>query len=1111
MKSAVWKRAIKDCADPARARHFLELLDAALKTPREGTRPTAIAQVSADWLQNASAEQAEILAALFSGSNAQSNLLLANPEWLSSLDPDALRFPRRKQGLRNELDACVRPLREGRDNAAAFGQVRRFKEMGMLRIAARDLARIAPLPEITQEISDVADVCLESVWETCLLQLTAQYGDPHAEDEKGQWYLVTGCVIGLGKLGGQELNYSSDVDVMVVYGEEGKTIQSSQSTGQRPKPEARNPKSELRTVKFKVQSSRLKVQGSKSSPLDPRPSTLSVTNHAFFNRLVQAFVAELTRVTPEGTLYRIDLRLRPEGDLGPLSRSLEGYENYYSQWGQTWERMMLMKARCVAGDEGLASEFLEMIQPFRYPRSVNPRVLHEVAAMKDRIENEVVKAGEIERNVKLGRGGIREIEFSVQSLQLIHAGRQPFLQNSQTLPCLEKLAQYELLTAEQSRRLAEAYVFLREVEHRLQMEDNRQTHTIPSGLGARTRLAKLMRSNQTSNTNAQTPNTKHQTPEKLQTSNSKLQGNLKLQTPSSKDAVELSWFENALKAHTASVRAIFDSVLKAEGAETEQSPGDAGGSLPFPSQFAGFDAQWMSFLTGHAFRDPEKALRLLREFVEGPGYVHVSPRTSELALQLLTKMFKLCRRRSHSPAPRLPGSPVHRLPHAPRSTLHAPRSIPLSDPDRVLARLDSFIGAYGTRSALFEMWHHNPAFFELLVLLFDRSEFLAELAIRSPDLVDELVSSGRLQQRKRSDETLRDLRHGLEDADQHLWLRRYHQAELMRIGLRDILGLADFEQYLTELSALADACLEYALEAVLRRRRIANAPFAIIGLGKLGGAEIDYGSDLDVIFVAGAKARSMSSLIPLAAEVIDLLSRRTGQGIVFHTDARLRPDGEKGLLVNTFQAYEQYYLHRAQLWEIQTLTRARFVAGDQETGRQFQELAGRLTNFSDRREGSRSRMRTKTTESRPACYSPDWKQNIHKMRLRIQHERTPAGKDDLAIKTGVGGLMDAEFVAQVLCMENGWRETNTLRALELGRAEGALPDAAQFISSYRQLRRAEGILRRWSYEGETVLPDDPAPFYRVSVRCGFRTPETFRKAVTEWRRKIRSTYLKIFK
>jgi glutamate-ammonia-ligase adenylyltransferase len=319
----------------------------------------------------------------------------------------------------------------------------------------------------------------------------------------------------------------------------------------------------------------------------------------------------------------------------------------------------------------------------------------------------------------------------------------------------------------------------------------------------------------------------------------------------------------------------------------------------------------------------------------------------------------------------------------------------------------------------------------------------------------------------------------------------------MRIGLRDILGLADFEQYLTELSGLADACLQYALDVVVRKHKLKTPPFVIIGLGKLGGAEIDYGSDLDVVFVAGSRARNLPALGRLALEVIDLVSARTEQGMVFRTDARLRPDGEKGLLVNTLSAYEEYYRQRAQLWEIQSLTRTRPVAGDLKSGAQFQKLAAMLASFRQ--------------PSLPlAAYTPDWKQKIHQMRMRIEKERTPAGKDDLAIKTGIGGLMDAEFIAQALCLEQGWQEANTLRALERGRAAAVLPEADKLIVNYRQVRRLEGILRRWSYEGETVLPDNPAPYYRVSVRCGFASPEAFREALAAWRKAIREVYLKVF-
>lgn len=998
MKGANWARAIKISADPSRAKHFLQLLSETSAGPV---------------LKKTSPEQCAILASLFGGSQALSTLLVAHPDWLELLTPEHLKFPRRKQGLQKEVNDWLASLLASRDYAAALKRIREFKQREMLRIAARDLAHLGNLPEIILEISDVADVCMGSVWEICLRQLADRHGSPYHQDAGGYWHSTSCCVLGMGKLGGQELNYSSDVDVLFVYSEEGvvfkeRPMSNGKSARRRKAPPAKTPQPTLK-------------------------------NHQFFNRLAETFIAEIGRMAPEGMLYRIDLRLRPEGDLGPLNRSLSSYENYYAQWGQTWERMMLIKSRCVAGDQALAAEFLETIQPFRYPRSTNESVLHEVAAMKDRIENEVVKTDELDRNVKLGRGGIREVEFVTQALQLLHAGRQPFLQGSQTLPALEKLSQYELLSREASRSLADAYCFLRNVEHRLQMEDNRQTHTIPSDRNAQSRLAALMRCR------------------------------------------SLKEFEAARRTHTGNVRTIFDKVLKGE---MPLAPNQS----PFPKHFEGAETEWKKILGDHGFKDAEKAFRVLREFVEGPGYVHVSERTKGLAFNLLPRLFELCPREVGRGRQAQPGL----------LTASGKRSeLPLSDPDRVVTRLDSFIAAYGARATLFELWNSNPAIFELLVRLFDRSEFLAELAIRTPDLVDELVASGRLRQRKTAEETLSDLRHGLDDEDQFLWLRRYHQAELMRIGLRDILGVADFEQYLVELSALADACLQYALEVVTRKNKIKNAPFVIIGLGKLGGAEIDYGSDLDIIFIADSKAKNLPGLAKLAIQVMDLLSTRTDQGLTFHTDARLRPDGEKGLLVNTLDAYEEYYRKRAALWEIQSLTRTRPVAGNFELGVQFQKLAAAVTNFSRQ-------------SPRLAAYSPDWKHKIHQMRMRIEKERTPRGKDALAIKTGSGGLMDAEFIAQALCLEHGWQEANTLRALEGGRSAKVLPEAQKLIENYRLLRRIEGILRRWSYEGETVLPDDPAPYYRVSVRCGFSSPDAFRKAIADCRKTIRHCYLAFF-
>ena len=988
MPKSAWDKILRAAPDPQRAAGYFEKLKAT------GARAA---------LKSAGAEQARIIAAVLGGSQYLSELLIAHPDWVARcLEFEMLQHPRQLQGLRREVDGL---LRGAGDDTAALAALREFKQREMLRIAARDLARLGNVTDITLELSNLADVCLDAVYRVCDARLTARFGRPYHQDADDNWHPTAFAVIGLGKLGGQELNYSSDVDVVFVYSDEGHVF--------------------------------------REPPRVADAAGKGFTNHQFFKRLGEAFVAEITRLTPEGVLFRIDLRLRPEGDAGPLVRSLPGYEDYYAQWGQTWERMMLIKARGVAGDRALAAEFVEFVQPFRYPRSLNETTLREIAAMKQRIEDEIVKTGELDREVKRGRGGIREIEFVAQSLQLLHAGRIPFLQGAQTLPALRHLVRYHFLAADEATQLAAAYEFLRDVEHRLQMEQNLQTHAIPTERRARERLAALM------------------------------------------GFASLREFEAAHREHRRHVRVVYDRILRAEQAEADAD---------LPADFEGFEDQWKKRLVAHGFRDAEQSFRLLSEFALGPGYVHVSARTTELARQLIPKLLELCPGEN---AEREVRSAESKSKHSEHRTPHSP--FILSDPDRVLARLDTFISAYGARASLYETWTHNPNLFRLLLLLFDRSEFLAELAIRTPDLVDELELSGRLRRSKSADEIMADLRHGLDDADQKLWMRRYHQTELMRIALREILGLADVERNFAELSALARACVTYALEVAMRQHKLKTPPLAIIGLGKLGGDELTYGSDLDLVFVADPKAKQPADLQQLAIDVMALLSDRTEAGIVFETDARLRPDGEKGLLVNSLTAYEDYYRRRAQLWELQAMMRSSFIAGHAAVGAEFQKLITGLADFSRPRADI-------------ACWSADWRKEIHRMRTRIEKERTPRGKERLAFKTGAGGLIDAEFIAQTLCLAHRWHEPNTLRALELARDHGALakPDADALIANYRQLRRVEGILRRWSIEGEVELPDDPPAQYRVAVRCGFKSAEAFLKAVDGWRAEVRRVYQRVF-
>src|SRR5213596_547489 len=299
----------------------------------------------------------------------------------------------------------------------SFAGLRTWKGREMTRVALRELANVAPLEETTGELSQIAEICIRRVFEHWNAEFRKRYGSPSAEF----------VILALGKLGGGELNHSSDVDLLFLYGEEGQ--------------------------------------------LTPR-----ISYHEFFNRLGKRILETFSTRHPEGSLFRIDLRLRPEGSAGPLARSLESMENYYAGFGETWERLALIKARGIGGSRELAYEFLRQHQPFIYPRSASPDLLDEIAGIKRRIERDLVGPDKLEREVKLGRGGIREIEFVVQALQLIHGAHHAFLQEASMLRALRALRQLDLLPSDEVVKLDEAYRFLRRVEHRLQIEAEQQTH-----------------------------------------------------------------------------------------------------------------------------------------------------------------------------------------------------------------------------------------------------------------------------------------------------------------------------------------------------------------------------------------------------------------------------------------------------------------------------------------------------------------------------------------------------------------------------------------------------------------------------------------------------------
>src|SRR6184192_4774467 len=648
-----------------------------------------------------------------------------------------------------------------------FGALRFWKGREMTRVALRELANVAPLEETTGELSQIAEICVRRVFQSINAEFKQRYGSPHAEF----------TILALGKLGGGELNHSSDVDLLFLYNDEGQ--------------------------------------------LSPH-----LSYHEFFNRLGKRILETFSTPHPAGSLFRVDLRLRPEGSAGPLARSLESMENYYAGFGETWERLALIKARGIGGSRELAYEFLRQHQPFIYPRSPTPDLLDEIANIKRRIERDVVGPDKLERDVKLGTGGIREIEFVVQALQLIHGAHHAFLQEASTLKALRGLRQLYLLPLDEVLTLDKAYRFLRRVEHRLQIEAEQQTHTVPREPEALRRLA------------------------------------LSLRFSSGER------FTVALQEKMRTVRSIFERVISGTHAEPVK-------------------------IDLELFSNQKQAAKALADLAQGPASFHIAPRTRQIFRKLRPVLLAWLMK--------------------------------AADPDATLNQYVRFVEAYGLRSLLFELLVANPRLLELLAKTFDASRFAGDLLIRRPDLLEDVTrdesidASISLTEHLRRLRTIRVSREALDP------VRAYRQRQLLRIILRDVLGLASPAATFAELSDVAEACL------VFMARLLGSEELTIIALGKFGGREISYGADLDVLFV-GDEIRPAQNLTIAMAQP-------TAEGNIWALDARLRPEGEKGPLVCSLETYESYYASRAQPWELQALTRARAVSGPLQD--EFMKIAKR--------------------------------------------------------------------------------------------------------------------------------------------------------------------------
>jgi [glutamine synthetase] adenylyltransferase / [glutamine synthetase]-adenylyl-L-tyrosine phosphorylase len=796
-----------------------------------------------------------------------------------------------------------------------FSALRLWKGREMTRIAVRELANVASLEETTGELSQVAEICIRNVFEHWNTELRQQYGSPKAEF----------AILALGKLGGGELNHSSDVDLLFLYSEEGQL-------------------------------------------------TTHVSYHEFFNWLGEKILETFSTRHPAGSLFRVDLRLRPEGSAGPLARSLESMENYYAGFGETWERLALIKARGIGGSRELAYEFLRQHQPFIYPKSPSPDLLDEIAGIKRRIERDIVGEDKLERDVKLGRGGIREIEFVVQTLQLIHGARHPFLQESGMLKALRALRQLDLLPREEVLTLDNAYRFLRRVEHRLQIEAEQQTHIVPRESQDLRHLA------------------------------------LSLRFSSSED------FTAALQEKMRAVRPIFQRIVS----------GTPAAGLPTADDL-------------EIFSDQKRAAKALSDLVQGAASFHIAPRTRQVFRKLRPALLGWLAK--------------------------------TADPDGTLNQFVRLVEGYGLRSLFFELLVANPRLLELVIKTFDASRFASELLIRRPQLLEDITRDSAFGESRSVAENLRRLDSLGADVNNLDPIRAYRQRQLLRIMLRDVLGLIQPAAIFAELSDVAEACLVFVAKL------LGSEQMSVIALGKFGGREISYGADLDVLFV-GDDVRAAQNLM-IAME------QPTAEGNVWALDARLRPEGEKGPVVCSPETYESYYASRAQPWELQALTRARAVSGPLQN--EFMEIAKRAW--------------------RRACQDAHLFIKIDEMLERIRRERG-SGSDFLDLKTGAGGIIEAEFLVQALQMRGNIWEENWERAVDRLHEHGHLgtPEVAKLKNSYAFLRRCELVLRRYDNRGVSGLPSDPDEQRKFAIRLGYDEFGAFRRDYLDARNAIHTLY-----
>lgn len=829
------------------------------------------------------------------------------------------------------------------DEAELSRQLRVLRRYVVAQIMVRDLNRISGLNEVTRTITLFADFAVNTALSFADAYYRSLYGTPVGRYTGQAQYL---SVVAMGKAGGYELNVSSDIDLIFVYPEAGET------DGRRPR-----------------------------------------DNQEFFTKVGRKLIALLNDTTADGQVFRVDMRLRPDGDSGALVCSETALEQYLTAHGREWERYAWCKGRVVTPHEnGIAP----LVRPFVFRKYLDYGAYDAMRALHRQIRAEVGRKG-MEDNIKLGAGGIREIEFIAQIFQMIRGGQMRALQLKGTQETLHKLAELGVMPSESVATLLSAYRFLRDVEHRLQYWDDQQTQTLPHNPEQRQLLAESM------------------------------------------GFADYAAFSDGLNTHRAAVSAEFENILAAP----EEAPAARFAALwPQPQQ--GFSEETGRQLAQAGF-DAQAVAGRLKTLAQSSRYRSLSPQSQPRFDALVPRLAE--------------------------AAAECPR------PTDTLFRLTDFIEAVSRRPSYLAFLLEYPNELSRVARLMGQSAWMADYLRRHPALLDELLSAQLAHTRPDWPQQAAALAAELEACDgteaKTDTLRRFRHAHVFRLAVQDLAGLWSVEALSDQLSALADIILAAALEHAWREmpKKHRDTPaFAVIGYGKLGGKELAYTSDLDLVYLYDDPHPEASQIYGrLANRLTNWLTAATGAGTLYQVDLRLRPNGDSGFPAHSVQAFEKYQRENAWTWEHQALTRARFVCGSGQIQTAFDRLRAEIL----------------TRERDPETL----KHEIAAMRRKIAAAHPPREED---VKYARGGIVDVEFTVQYLILAHARRLPALLdnygniallaTAAAHGLADPAAAEAAR--AAYRHFRALQHAATLHD-EGAAQNHGDPAPHY-AAVRTLWR-------------------------